>query len=149
MLSPALRGAGKVPVNHHPATPAVVEAGAGRWLGAPVLIADIRLTETLETLHVAQARSLVVVTSSDTVNVGCQAEGSTVAHLEEHTQSRVLLLTADGRQHCRPSGDWTLTAGQELVVVVTRSGRARPGQHRGGAHQPSPQGTAASVSATD
>jgi Trk K+ transport system NAD-binding subunit len=168
----------------------------------PVLIADIRLTETLETLHVAQARSLVVVTSSDIVNleaalnakalnpdlrvvlrlfdpdlaarverafgihisrspsalaapafaaaaegervlatisvgipvlvvarvrvdVGCQAERSTVTHFEERTRSRVLLLTADGRQHWRPSGDWTLTAGQELVAVVTRSGLAR------------------------
>jgi Trk K+ transport system NAD-binding subunit len=42
---------------------------AMRRLGVPVLIADIRLTETLQALHVGQARSLVVVTSSDVVNL--------------------------------------------------------------------------------
>ena len=42
---------------------------AVRRLGVPVLIADIRLTETLQALHVGQARSLVVVTSSDVVNL--------------------------------------------------------------------------------
>ena len=42
---------------------------AVRRLGAPALIADIRLTETLQALQVGQARSLVVVTSSDVVNL--------------------------------------------------------------------------------
>ena len=38
-------------------------------LGVPVLVADIRLPETLEILHVRRARSVVVVTSSDIVNL--------------------------------------------------------------------------------
>jgi Trk K+ transport system NAD-binding subunit len=38
-------------------------------LGIPVLVADIRLPETLEILHVDRARSVVVVTSSDIVNL--------------------------------------------------------------------------------
>jgi Trk K+ transport system NAD-binding subunit len=38
-------------------------------LGIPVLVADIRLPETLQTLHVDRARSVVVVTSSDIVNL--------------------------------------------------------------------------------
>src|SRR5829696_572916 len=42
---------------------------AVRRLGAPVLIADIRLTDTLQALHVDDARSVVVVTSSDLVNL--------------------------------------------------------------------------------
>jgi Trk K+ transport system NAD-binding subunit len=40
-----------------------------RRLGVPVLVADIRLPETLEILHVGRARSVVVVTSSDVVNL--------------------------------------------------------------------------------
>jgi Trk K+ transport system NAD-binding subunit len=40
-----------------------------RRLGVPVLVADIRLPETLEVLHVGRARSVVVVTSSDIVNL--------------------------------------------------------------------------------
>ena len=42
---------------------------AVRRLGVPVLVADIRLPETLEVLHVGRARSVVVVTSSDIVNL--------------------------------------------------------------------------------
>jgi Trk K+ transport system NAD-binding subunit len=42
---------------------------AVRRLGVPVLVGDIRLPETLETLHVRRARSVVVVTSSDIVNL--------------------------------------------------------------------------------
>jgi Trk K+ transport system NAD-binding subunit len=42
---------------------------AVRRLGVPTLVADIRLPETLQTLHVEQARSVVVVTSSDIVNL--------------------------------------------------------------------------------
>ena len=42
---------------------------AVRRLGIPVLVADIRLTDTLRTLHVERARSVVVVTSSDIVNL--------------------------------------------------------------------------------
>jgi Trk K+ transport system NAD-binding subunit len=42
---------------------------AVRRLGVPVLVADIRLPETLQTLHVQRARSVVVVTSSDIVNL--------------------------------------------------------------------------------
>jgi len=42
---------------------------AVRRLGVPVLVADIRLTDTLRTLHVERARSVVVVTSSDIVNL--------------------------------------------------------------------------------
>jgi Trk K+ transport system NAD-binding subunit len=42
---------------------------AVRRLGVPVLVADIRLPETLEILHVDRARSVVVVTSSDVVNL--------------------------------------------------------------------------------
>ena len=42
---------------------------AVRRLGVPVLVADIRLPETLRALHVADARSVVVVTSSDIVNL--------------------------------------------------------------------------------
>jgi Trk K+ transport system NAD-binding subunit len=38
-------------------------------LGVPALVADIRLPETLQTLHVGRARSVVVVTSSDIVNL--------------------------------------------------------------------------------
>ena len=40
-----------------------------RRLGVPVLVADIRLTDTLRTLHVERARSVVVVTSSDIINL--------------------------------------------------------------------------------
>ena len=40
-----------------------------RRLGIPVLVADIRLPETLQTLQVQRARSVVVVTSSDIVNL--------------------------------------------------------------------------------
>jgi Trk K+ transport system NAD-binding subunit len=40
-----------------------------RRLGVPVLVADIRLPETLQTLHVERARSVVVATSSDIVNL--------------------------------------------------------------------------------
>jgi Trk K+ transport system NAD-binding subunit len=40
-----------------------------RRLGVPVLTADVRLTETLRTLRVLEARSVVVVTSSDIVNL--------------------------------------------------------------------------------
>ena len=40
-----------------------------RRLGVPTLVADIRLPETLEILHVRRARSVVVVTSSDIVNL--------------------------------------------------------------------------------
>jgi Trk K+ transport system NAD-binding subunit len=40
-----------------------------RRLGVPVLTADVRLTETLRTLRVLEARSVVVVTSSDVVNL--------------------------------------------------------------------------------
>jgi Trk K+ transport system NAD-binding subunit len=43
--------------------------GAMRRLGVPAMIGDIRLPETLQALHVADARSLVVVTSSDVVNL--------------------------------------------------------------------------------
>jgi Trk K+ transport system NAD-binding subunit len=43
--------------------------GAMRRLGVPAMIGDIRLPETLQALHVAGARSLVVVTSSDVVNL--------------------------------------------------------------------------------
>jgi Trk K+ transport system NAD-binding subunit len=43
--------------------------GAVRRLGAPVLVADVRLPETLRALRVAEARSVVVVTSSDVVNL--------------------------------------------------------------------------------
>jgi Trk K+ transport system NAD-binding subunit len=42
---------------------------AVRRLGVPVLVADIRLPETLQTLHVQRARAVVVVTSSDIVNL--------------------------------------------------------------------------------
>jgi Trk K+ transport system NAD-binding subunit len=42
---------------------------AVRRLGVPALVADIRLPETLQTLHVERARSVVVVTSSDIVNL--------------------------------------------------------------------------------
>ena len=42
---------------------------AVRRLGVPVLVADIRLPETLEVLGVGRARSVVVVTSSDIVNL--------------------------------------------------------------------------------
>jgi len=42
---------------------------AVRRLGVPLLVADIRLPETLQTLHVEKARSVVVVTSSDIVNL--------------------------------------------------------------------------------
>jgi Trk K+ transport system NAD-binding subunit len=42
---------------------------AVRRLGVPALVADIRLPETLEILHVRRARSVVVVTSSDIVNL--------------------------------------------------------------------------------
>ena len=42
---------------------------AVRRLGVPVLVADIRLPGTLQTLHVERARSVVVVTSSDIVNL--------------------------------------------------------------------------------
>ena len=42
---------------------------AVRRLGVPVLVADIRLPETLKTLQVQRARSVVVVTSSDIVNL--------------------------------------------------------------------------------
>jgi Trk K+ transport system NAD-binding subunit len=42
---------------------------AVRRLGVPVLVADIRLPETLQILHVERARSVVVVTSSDIVNL--------------------------------------------------------------------------------
>jgi Trk K+ transport system NAD-binding subunit len=42
---------------------------AVRRLGVPVLVADIRLPETLEVLNVERARSVVVVTSSDIVNL--------------------------------------------------------------------------------
>jgi Trk K+ transport system NAD-binding subunit len=42
---------------------------AVRRLGVPVQVADIRLPETLEILHVGRARSVVVVTSSDIVNL--------------------------------------------------------------------------------
>ena len=42
---------------------------AVRRLGVPVLVADIRLPETLEVLQVGRARSVVVVTSSDIVNL--------------------------------------------------------------------------------
>jgi Trk K+ transport system NAD-binding subunit len=42
---------------------------AVRRLGVPVLVADIRLPETLQALHVQRARSVVVVTSSDVVNL--------------------------------------------------------------------------------
>jgi Trk K+ transport system NAD-binding subunit len=42
---------------------------AVRRLGVPVLVGDIRLPETLQTLHVGRARSVVVVTSSDIVNL--------------------------------------------------------------------------------
>jgi Trk K+ transport system NAD-binding subunit len=42
---------------------------AVRRLGVPVLVADIRLPETLQTLQVQRARSVVVVTSSDIVNL--------------------------------------------------------------------------------
>jgi Trk K+ transport system NAD-binding subunit len=40
-----------------------------RRLGVPVLTADVRLTETLRALRVPAARSVVVVTSSDVVNL--------------------------------------------------------------------------------
>ena len=40
-----------------------------RRLGVPVVVADIRLPETLEVLHVGRSRSVVVVTSSDIVNL--------------------------------------------------------------------------------
>ena len=43
--------------------------GAVRRLGVPVLVADVRLPETLRALRVAEARSVVVVTSSDVVNL--------------------------------------------------------------------------------
>jgi Trk K+ transport system NAD-binding subunit len=42
---------------------------AVRRLGVPVLVADIRLQETLQALNVGRARSVVVVTSSDVVNL--------------------------------------------------------------------------------
>ncbi|HEV8649194.1 MAG TPA: NAD-binding protein [Actinomycetes bacterium] len=42
---------------------------AMRRLGVPVLAGDIRLRDTLQALHVASARSIVVVTSSDIVNL--------------------------------------------------------------------------------
>jgi Trk K+ transport system NAD-binding subunit len=42
---------------------------AVRRLGVPVLVADVRLAETLRALRVAEARSVVVVTSSDLVNL--------------------------------------------------------------------------------
>jgi Trk K+ transport system NAD-binding subunit len=42
---------------------------AVRRLGVPVLVADIRLTDTLQLLRVERARSVVVVTSSDIVNL--------------------------------------------------------------------------------
>ena len=42
---------------------------AVRHLGVPVLVGDIRLRDTLEALRVATARCLVVVTSSDIVNM--------------------------------------------------------------------------------
>jgi Trk K+ transport system NAD-binding subunit len=42
---------------------------AVRRLGVPVLVGDIRLPETLQVLQVRRARSVVVVTSSDIVNL--------------------------------------------------------------------------------
>jgi Trk K+ transport system NAD-binding subunit len=42
---------------------------AVRRLGVPLLVGDIRLPETLQSLHVEKARSVVVVTSSDIVNL--------------------------------------------------------------------------------
>jgi Trk K+ transport system NAD-binding subunit len=48
-------------------------------LGVPVLVADIRLPETLEILHVRRARSVVVVTSSDIVNLETALNVQTLA----------------------------------------------------------------------
>ncbi len=173
-----------------------------RRLGVPVLIADIRLTDTLQALHVGDARSVVVVTSSDLVNLevalnarglspdlrvvlrlfdpdlaarverafdihisrspaalaasafaaategervlttvsvgvpvlvvarvrvdaGSDADGSTVAELQCRTGSRVVLLKGGGRPVWRPRGPEVLVAGQEVVVVVPRSGLMR------------------------
>lgn len=42
---------------------------AMRRLGVPVLVGDCRLRDTLQTLHVASARSIVVVSPSDIVNL--------------------------------------------------------------------------------
>jgi Trk K+ transport system NAD-binding subunit len=42
---------------------------AVRRLGVPALVADVRLAETLQALQVPRARSVVVVTSSDIVNL--------------------------------------------------------------------------------
>jgi Trk K+ transport system NAD-binding subunit len=52
---------------------------AVRRLGVPVLVADIRLPETLEILHVRRARSVVVVTSSDIVNLETALNVQTLA----------------------------------------------------------------------
>jgi Trk K+ transport system NAD-binding subunit len=168
-----------------------------RRLGVPVLVADIRLSETLRSLHVDRARSLVVVTSSDIVNLetalnaralnqgvrvvqrlfdpdlaarverafgidisrspsalaapafaaaaagehvvttiavgaevlavarvrvepGCRAHGTTVAHLEGATRSRVLVMD-DGRgPRWRPAASAPLDAGAELVALIPR-----------------------------
>ncbi len=40
-----------------------------RALGVPVLVADARLTETLEALNIAEARCLVVMTNDDLANM--------------------------------------------------------------------------------
>jgi Trk K+ transport system NAD-binding subunit len=52
---------------------------AVRRLGVPVLVADIRLPETLQALHVDRARSVVVVTSSDIVNLETALNVQTLA----------------------------------------------------------------------
>ncbi len=51
---------------------------AARALGVPVLVADARLTETLEALHVADARCLVIVTNDDLANLETALNARTV-----------------------------------------------------------------------
>jgi Trk K+ transport system NAD-binding subunit len=170
---------------------------AVRRLGVPVLVADIRLPATLELLHVDRARSVVVVTSSDIVNLetalnvqslapqvrvvlrlfdpdlaarverafgihlsrspsalaaptfaaaaagehvlatiavgarvlavvrlrvelGCRAEGHTVAELEGAAGSRLLVLDDGQGPRWRPDGGAVLAGGAELVALVPR-----------------------------
>ena len=63
---------------------------AVRRLGVPVLVADIRLPETLQILQVQRARSVVVVTSSDIVNLETALNTQTL-----HPEVRVVLRLFD------------------------------------------------------
>jgi Trk K+ transport system NAD-binding subunit len=87
------------------AAPSFAAAAVGRRVVASIAVGR-------RTLIVAQTH----------VEPGSPADGSTIAHLEDGTEGRVLLVEGKAGKEWAPAAERTLTPGDVMTVVATRPG---------------------------